>query len=156
MTEAAPPSTPATSTTDTGRPRLVLDTQVILDWLLFRDPSTARLAAFVQEGRADWIAEAGGLQEFRYVLGQSALARYEPDFAHIEAGLGRLCRVLPTPTQGQHRLICRDPDDQRFIDLALDAGATWLLSRDRAVLALAKRARAAGLLILPPSRWQPE
>jgi predicted nucleic acid-binding protein len=33
---------------------------------------------------------------------------------------------------------CKDPDDQKFIDLAVAHGAT-LLSKDRAVLALKKR-----------------
>jgi len=51
------------------------------------------------------------------------------------------------------RLICRDPDDQMFIDLAVEAKARWLISRDRAVLALAKRARAFGVEILTPEAW---
>ncbi|MFT7776961.1 putative toxin-antitoxin system toxin component, PIN family [Roseateles sp.] len=51
------------------------------------------------------------------------------------------------------RLVCRDPDDQKFIDLALAARARWLISRDKAVLALAKRARLRGLAILTPERW---
>jgi len=52
------------------------------------------------------------------------------------------------------RLICRDPDDQKFIDLAISQGAQWLFSRDRAVLALAKRARAQGLIIMSPDSWR--
>ena len=35
-------------------------------------------------------------------------------------------------------MTCKDPDDQKFIDLAVAHGAT-LLSKDRAVLALKKR-----------------
>ncbi|WP_369293093.1 PIN domain-containing protein [Klebsiella variicola] len=50
-------------------------------------------------------------------------------------------------------MVCRDQDDQKFIDLALDARARWLVSRDKAVLALAKRARARQLLIVTPERW---
>ena len=48
---------------------------------------------------------------------------------------------------------CSDPDDQKFIDLALHAGARWLLSHDKAVLRLAAPARRLGLQILPPARW---
>ena len=51
------------------------------------------------------------------------------------------------------RMRCTDPDDQTFIDLALSRGAQWLLSRDRAVLKLAKRARVLGLHILTPAAW---
>ena len=39
---------------------------------------------------------------------------------------------------------CKDPDDQRFIDLAL-AHRAGLLSKDQAVLCMAKRMRALGV-----------
>jgi predicted nucleic acid-binding protein len=48
---------------------------------------------------------------------------------------------------------CTDPDDQVFIDLALACKARWLLSKDRALLKLARRARALGLSIQPPASW---
>jgi predicted nucleic acid-binding protein len=41
-------------------------------------------------------------------------------------------------------LRCKDPDDQRFIDLAL-AHHAGLLSKDHAVLCMAKRLRALGV-----------
>ena len=49
---------------------------------------------------------------------------------------------------------CRDPDDQKFLDLATRVRARWLLSRDDHLLVLAKRARRDGLFaILTPSEW---
>ncbi len=42
---------------------------------------------------------------------------------------------------------CRDPDDDPFIRLAWQAGADALVSRDKAVLKLAKRARKFGFQI---------
>src|SRR5690606_39589403 len=53
-------------------------------------------------------------------------------------------------------LICRDPDDQVFLDLALHRGVGWLLTRDRQILALRRRALARGLRILRPEDgpWQ--
>ena len=56
-------------------------------------------------------------------------------------------RGLRTPCR------CTDPDDQKFIDLALHSGAQWLLSRDRAVLKLAREARQRGLAIVAPHVW---
>jgi predicted nucleic acid-binding protein len=51
-------------------------------------------------------------------------------------------------------LRCSDPDDQKFLDLALRADARWLLSRDDHLLALARRARREGLFeILAPQEW---
>ena len=51
------------------------------------------------------------------------------------------------------RLRCTDADDQKFIDLALGYGARWLLSRDRAVLKLARRAQPLGLAVMTPDAW---
>ena len=48
---------------------------------------------------------------------------------------------------------CSDPDDQKFIDLAVAAGARWLVTRDRAVLRLASRMRSAGVLVVTPQAW---
>ena len=53
------------------------------------------------------------------------------------------------------RLRCTDADDQMFIDLAVSHRARWLLSRDRAVLKLARRAAKQGVLIMPPEAWVP-
>jgi predicted nucleic acid-binding protein len=50
-------------------------------------------------------------------------------------------------------LRCTDPDDQMFVDLAHAAGARWLVSRDRAVLRLARRAAAFGIAITAPEGW---
>ena len=41
---------------------------------------------------------------------------------------------------------CKDPDDQRFIDLAVQHKAT-LLSKDQAVLCMAKRLLTAGAVV---------
>ena len=42
------------------------------------------------------------------------------------------------------RLTCSDPDDQKFIDLAV-AGQALLLSKDRHVLSMSKRLLAQGV-----------
>jgi predicted nucleic acid-binding protein len=50
-------------------------------------------------------------------------------------------------------LRCTDPSDQKFVDLALSVSGTWLFSRDRAVLKLARRAAPLGCRIVEPGRW---
>ena len=51
---------------------------------------------------------------------------------------------------------CRDPDDQKFLELAQASGAQWLISKDRDLLKLARRTRKAGwFLILKPEQWSP-
>ncbi|MEW9625771.1 PIN domain-containing protein [Rhodanobacter geophilus] len=49
---------------------------------------------------------------------------------------------------------CRDPDDQKFLELARACGAQWLLSRDRELLRLARRTRREhGFDIVTPQAW---
>jgi predicted nucleic acid-binding protein len=50
---------------------------------------------------------------------------------------------------------CKDPDDQRFIDLAVQHQAT-LLSKDQAVLCMAKRMLTAGAVVKKATEFTPE
>jgi len=61
---------------------------------------------------------------------------------------------LPTEPSARAVPRCADPDDQKFLQLAADGAARWLLSRDDAVLALARRTQRDGLFeILAPGPW---
>jgi predicted nucleic acid-binding protein len=51
--------------------------------------------------------------------------------------------LAPAP---KAKWICKDPDDQQFIDLAVQHKAT-LLSKDQAVLCMAKRLLTAGAVV---------
>ncbi|MBW8848995.1 MAG: PIN domain-containing protein [Burkholderiales bacterium] len=138
-----------------GRPAIVIDTQVVMDWLVFHDARVQALTTAVTSGALRWLVAPAMRDEIRHVLGRGVAARYAPDLAFIEAQFdAHALGVAPAePQPPASRLVCRDPDDQKFIDLALSHGARWLISRDKAVLALAKRARPHGLAILTPERW---
>ena len=129
-----------------------------MDWLVFNDPRVQALTTAVTSGRLCWLVAPAMRDEIRHVLGRGVAASYAPDLAFIEAQFDAHAHLVdtidPQPLAG--RLVCRDPDDQKFIDLALAAGARWLISRDKAVLALAKRARPRGLAIVTPERWSPD
>ena len=138
-----------------AQPSIVIDTQVVMDWLVFRDGHVQALAAAVSTGALRWLVAPEMRDELRHVLGRGVAARYSPDLAFIEARFEELAVIVASaePQPLATRLVCRDPDDQKFIDLALSAKARWLISRDKAVLALAKRAKLRGLAIVTPERW---
>lgn len=137
------------------RPAIVIDTQVLMDWLVFRDARVQALTAAVTGGAVRWLVAPAMRDEIRHVLGRDVAASFAPDLAFIEAQFDTHALAVDAPPAQPpaSRLVCRDPDDQKFIDLALAAGARWLVSRDKAVLALAKRARPRGLLIVKPEHW---
>ena len=140
---------------ETALPVVVLDTNVVLDWLVFRNSGCQALAAAVVAGELRWVATAAMRDELAHVLARGHLDTWAPDLASLWAHWDRHCTELPTPEPigPPGRLRCSDPDDQKFIDLAVAHTARWLLSRDRAVLRLARRLRAHGIDALPPDRW---
>ncbi|MBN9430167.1 MAG: putative toxin-antitoxin system toxin component, PIN family [Burkholderiales bacterium] len=129
--------------------KAVLDTNIWLDWLVFDDPGVAPLVRRAQAGRLLLVGTARMRDEWQDVIARErfglnaaaralALERYD---AHL-----RLCPAAPLCT-----LSCRDPDDQMFIDLAVAESAQWLVTKDKALLALARHAaRRHGLMIARP------
>lgn len=131
---------------------MVLDTNVLLDWMVFRDPGIEKLVQRLESGRLCWVATRAMQVEFERVLDYPAVTRCAPDRKAAQGLWARHARfredALPAIP-----LHCGDPDDQMFIDLALACRARWLLTKDRELLKLARRARAFGIEVLPPARW---
>lgn len=132
------------------RMRLVLDTQVWLDWLVFDEPALAGLRAAVGEGRAEVVIDSACLAELERVLAYP-LGR-KVDVAACLAACEKLVKKV-TPMAFEELPQCRDPDDQKFLTLAAAARADCLVSRDRELLRLARRC-AARLAILPPAAFR--
>lgn len=132
---------------------IVIDTNVVLDWLVFRDAGVAP-ALDARTACWRWLACAAMRDEFVEVLRRGLAERTGVSIETALLGWGQ-ATLLPAPAAatplGHWR--CRDADDQKFIDLALEQGARWLLTRDHDVLALAGRARQRGLDIVTPARW---
>jgi predicted nucleic acid-binding protein len=146
--------TPFPVVSATALPLLVLDTNVVLDWLLFSDPRAAPLAAAVTSGRARWIASVPMRAELDRVLRRGIAARPGHGTDAVVAAFDRWAISVDTPTAPSPFAIrCADDDDQKFVDLALQMRASALISRDHAVLRLARAAAPHGLQIVVPERW---
>jgi putative PIN family toxin of toxin-antitoxin system len=134
---------------------VVLDTNVVLDWLVFRDPSVGALARLVTEGRVRWLVSSQMRAELDSVLTRNAFARWAVARDEVFQAWDRWAHpVLDSgaPAHGAS-VRCADPDDQKFIDLAIACGARWLFTRDRALLDLARQSRAFGVEVVSPSTW---
>ncbi len=139
--------------TSSARP-LVLDTNVVLDWLVFRDPCANMLASQLASRLWQWHVTAEMRLELEHVLTYKSLSAWEPDRGAVLSSWESFARQTAAPALAlAPRLRCTDPDDQKFIDLALALPSATLLSRDRAVLKLARRARPLGLTIATPQAW---
>ncbi|MDC8786764.1 putative toxin-antitoxin system toxin component, PIN family [Roseateles koreensis] len=156
MCDSLPARATAPAATTADIPTLVIDTQVVMDWLVFNDARVQTLVQALTEKKVRWLGQAAMLDEILHVLGRGVAASYGPDPLLVTQGFAQYCEMTTVAPPRAERLICRDRDDQMFIDLAVAVRARWLVSRDRAVLALAKRARAFGVDILTPERWTAE
>lgn len=144
--------------------KAVLDTNVWLDWLVFDDPRVRALRGANRSGRLRIVACVEAREELADVLGRPQLlaqglaSRARRGVARFDAS--RLLEEFDAAVTLGGRapacgLVCRDPDDQRFIDLAVAQSAHCLLTRDRALLAMARGAhRRFGLLIAQPERLE--
>ncbi len=129
-------------------PAVVIDTNVVLDLLVFKDPATADLMAALHAGQLRWIATQAMRDELERVLGYPKLAAriafHQCDTATVLAAMDALChRVADAP---KAPVTCADPDDQKFIDLALTHRAL-LLSKDQHITRMRKRLATLGVCI---------
>jgi len=126
----------------TGRLRLVLDTNVWLDWLVFDDPTMAPIRAAVAAGRAEVFIDDTCAAELARVLGRK-LGRRTLNSAAQAAALAEVSRVARPITASSHDAVelpkCRDSDDQKFLEAAAAAHADVLITKDAALLELARR-----------------
>ena len=135
-------------------PFAVLDTNVVLDLLVFADVRAQRLAESLDRQQLRWLATTAMIDELADVLTRPFVARWCADAQAVLVRVRGQCQLIEPPLpRGLAAPRCADPDDQKFIDLAWHWPAAWLFSRDRAVLDLARPARNQGLVITTPAAW---
>jgi putative PIN family toxin of toxin-antitoxin system len=125
----------------TPRQTIVLDCNCWLDLLVFRDPCVEALRALLERGEVMAAICSGMRQELIQVLSRPWIhKRCNPDA--VIQDYDRLSWMQPTPNSKAMSLVCSDPDDQVFLDLALEVRASHLISKDRQLLRLAKKSLA--------------
>lgn len=127
--------------------QLLLDTNVVLDWLVFADPQLQWLDA---PSEIRIVGHTAAFAELERVLNypqlhleaerqQQILQRYRHQTSALEVPAAPLPAGFPQ---------CRDGDDQHFIEAGYLLRVDALVSRDRQVLKLRKRAAKFGLRII--------
>ena len=129
---------------------VVLDTNVVLDLWVFNDPRFAGLTTALEQGQLNWVATAEMREEFARVLRYEHLMRIfeqrQIDPAPLLQHFDRWAKLCPVAPKAPYT--CKDPDDQKFIDLAVEQKAT-LYSKDKYVLALRNRLARLDIEVRP-------
>ncbi|MBN3788618.1 putative toxin-antitoxin system toxin component, PIN family [Burkholderia sp. Ac-20353] len=135
--------------------RVVLDSNVWIDILVFDDPATRPIRAALERGTLVAMIDGRCRTELEHVLDYPQFQARAVDKAAALATVARLTRdVEPPPVDADAPPLpkCKDRDDQKFLELARAVQADWLVSKDRALLKLAKRtARDFGFRIAQPA-----
>ncbi|OYT91429.1 MAG: putative toxin-antitoxin system toxin component, PIN family [Burkholderiales bacterium PBB3] len=128
------------------RPTLVLDTNILLDVWVFGDAAAAPLISGLPQGQWRWLATPPMREELARVLAYPQIVK---SLAHHQINPQTVLDQFDAHAEmvavaAKASVTCKDPDDQKFIDLAVAHHAT-LLSKDQAVLCMAKRLLALGV-----------
>jgi putative PIN family toxin of toxin-antitoxin system len=126
---------------------IVIDTNIWLDLVVFADPRAAALRVALESQVVKCFRSPRMLEELADVISRSMFGLSLEDQGSVLARARELSNHAEPGSDRSKSLLCRDPDDQMFLDLALDLPATVLLSKDRALLRLASKARSHNLLI---------
>ena len=131
---------------------VVIDTNVALDLWVFKDTRTEDLKNALDKKTLNWIATAAMREELKRVL----------DYPHIKLRVLKMQKSLGDLMANFDALVdikadvpkckftCKDPDDQKFIDLAAHY-QTPLVSKDKCVLAMKNRLKRLNVLVV--SEW---
>ena len=133
---------------------IVIDTNVCLDLFVFRDPRWAPLLAALESGRVRAVTRADCRDEYRIVLHYAHLPLDDATRPHAADRFDALIEVVAPTSRALRLPVCTDRDDQKFLEIARDADAALLVTKDKALLKLARRTARENLFrIMTPDVW---
>lgn len=137
-------------------PSLVLDTNTVLALWMFRDPALHALRTWIEAGRCQLYSREDAIEELTRVLAYRQF-RLDPTARDsIQAEYRSRLTLTASDPADAPLPACSDRDDQKFLEIALLSRASTLLTRDRALLRLAKhRQIRTHFAIQRPEDFQP-
>ena len=133
---------------DVAPVRVVLDTNIVLDLWLYQDPATPVLQEALDSKAVQWLATQVMRDELERVLAYTHIAQrlaLSQLTAH-DMLLKFDAHVQRMPVAAKAQFVCKDKDDQKFIDLAAEHQAQ-LISKDKAVLTMRNRMARLGVAV---------
>jgi putative PIN family toxin of toxin-antitoxin system len=127
--------------------RIVLDTNVVLDLLLYADARIRPVALGLGAGTLQLVTDGACLSELADVLGRESIGGTTAERDAALAAYRRMATTIADVSENAHPALpqCRDATDQKFMALALRSKAKLLVSRDRALLELRRRVALLGV-----------
>jgi len=127
------------------KPRLVLDTNVILDLLVFQDPATELIQMMLDAKLVEAVRTEASMLELMDVIQRPNFKLSKEQQQIILKQWESSSRLLDNSAIESAPFTCRDPDDQVFIDMAFSIRPALVLSKDLRVLELGAIAQRHGV-----------
>jgi putative PIN family toxin of toxin-antitoxin system len=132
--------------TSAAKTNIVIDTNIVLDLLVFKDPATGPLQHALNANQLNWLATQSMRDELARVLAYPQIVMrlnfYKLLADDVLTAFDKYARIVAVAPKAS--VTCSDADDQKFIDLAV-AHKALLLSKDKAVISMAKRLQTYGV-----------
>ena len=125
---------------------VVLDTNIVLDTFVFNDPAAEPIRQALAKQELNWLATQPMRDELARVLAYpkiaARLAFYKLTLDGVLGKFDQHAHIVAAAPKAS--VTCSDPDDQKFIDLAVQHSAL-LLSKDSDIISMKKRLLAQGI-----------
>lgn len=122
------------------KPTVILDTNILLDILVFDDQRAHPLRAALSNQELDALVTEDTLDELMDVISRPQFSLDKQKQAEILLQWQSWSRLVKQSDLQVAPWKCKDRDDQVFINLAFSFKPSTLISKDKLVLKLAKRA----------------
>ena len=128
------------------KPNVILDTNILLDLFYFEDESVAYLRKCIKNQEIQAFTCTSIWEEFEEVLARKPFSQTQEHILYLRQEY-QAWFTWKTPEKMGH-LKCSDPDDQVFIDLAMELAPILIITKDNDLLKMKKRLETVGVQAL--------
>ena len=118
--------------------RVVLDTNILLDLFYFKDKSVAYLFECLKTHQVQGFTCELIWDELEEVLARKPFNQTVEEVNFIRSNYQNLL-TWQTPQKNNSGIKCNDPDDQIFVELAVELAPCSLITKDKDLLILQKK-----------------
>lgn len=124
---------------DNPRPRVVFDCMIYLQAVVSESGPAATLLRLIDDDALSLFVSNAILEEVREVLSRPKIRKRNPDITdeRVNALINRVLEKATVVNNiSPHFVYSRDPKDEKYINLAVEAEVSHLISRDKDLLDL--------------------
>lgn len=120
------------------KPKVILDTNILLDLFYFKDKSVTYLYECIKTEQVQAFTCDAIWEEFAEVLARKPFNQTVEEINLIWSNYQHLL-TWQAPQGNDSGIKCSDPDDQIFVELAVEIAPCFLITKDKDLLVLQKK-----------------